>query len=1061
MVKPGEGPRKKPAAKKAAGSGAALNKELEFHASVNAAQRKKAVIIGLGAGLFALVGLVIVLLVSRKGAAIADAGAQPASSAAPQTLPVSDEPVTLEQKFNEVVARSKGQPVWKQLELWRSFQRQARGSWYEREARGRVRELEDRLAEVASHTFESLRKEAEDLAVKGKYSEAVARLKEFPRELDPDGTYAMHLQGEIEQIERKAREAEAFARASKLVEEGKYDEAAEVLQPLWERSVEAREKLDEIKVKRCLSRVKPLLEQLRSQAPDRLRRAREGVARELADRRARAAAIEQKMKGKSVVVKLRHGNWEQKGTVTAFGGETITFDFGTLPTDALHPRTLLDLWRQCTGPDDAQGHFEMGRCYVRLREFANADSAFKKAVQLDPKLEAMVPDLEEIRKKAASIAGEYSFAGNVITLEYGFRREEEVADFSATGCTARAGDGSLTITGQHAFYLYHEDIPFENGLSLSVQLDAGRGAAHLIAFEYVDANHDTVRLVLAADQAKSEVRVKRLTKPGAEAVREEVLLRPTHVKGLKTIEYEVRDGRATFSANGQKLLELALGKLSSPRAAIGGEAPGSSAGGTVVYRKLVLKGSVPLEWVRKLQSESEVILERELNKEHAILADERADLSGQEVQETTLDALIEGLPDGLAGRLMNARRRINTLIRWPNAGDFEQAREQLEAVRRAMDSFALVHYYEGRLYDAAGLRPQALKSIQRAIELEPAFPEPYVFRARMSIESRRYDSAAEDLAKVEQLMPDLPDLYAARAALKLREMRRKEALEDVLIARHLRPWDIELVKLEKKIRNVLRGPLWTRSYVRETDHYVVKSDISQERCDLYAENLEIALKHYEEMFEVRVPAKPKSEVLIFNTAEGYYTYADLTIESRMEHSVGYFEPVYRQFLFYETVDQGETLETLYHEQFHHYIDHVLPAIPVWLNEGLAEYFAGLVVDGKAKRAAGTPKVMARRLSMMHEVIRSWKKGVPFRDFMLLDAGTFYGDDRPVCYAQAWSMIYFFFNYEKGRYLPLLRRYIEELRKGRDNEEAIRFSFEQTDFEKIEREWLEYVRRLRP
>lgn len=1021
---------------------------------------KKAILIGLGIGLAVSIGIAVALFAFRDGPESAPEH-PPKQTQAAQAEKIEPQPDSLEQKFNEVIAKTKDRPVEEQLKLWSDFLKQTNGGWYQREARGRVRELEDKLAEVASQTFERIQKETDELVAKQKYAEAIQLWQGFPKHLDPYGSYAVHIQSAVEKITVMQKSVDAFAKAGALADQGKYDEAVKILEGLAESSMEAKEKLDEIKVKRCLARVKPLLEKRRREAPERLKKARESLAKELTARQQQVAAVEQKMKGKSVVVKLRHGTSERQGTVTAFGGETITFDFGTVPVDALHPKTLLDLWRQCTGPNDARGHYEMGRCYVRLRDFTNAHSAFQKAIQIDPKLEPIVPDLEAIRKKAVSINGEYSFAGNVITIEYAFRKEEEVADFSVTGCKAKADKGLLTVTGDLAFYLYHKDVPFEKGLSLSAELDAGKGATHLIAFEYVDTNNHTVDLMVLIEQPKSEVRIVRLTKPGAEQVREDVLVKPTYIKGVKTIEYDVREGRAVFSANGQKLLEVTVGKFTNPRAAIGGEAPESAANGTVMYRKLTLKGPVQQEWIMKLQSESEVILERELNKEQAILADEKADLSGRELQETTLDPLIEGLPDGMAGKLMNAQRRINTLLKWRNDSDFEQALEQLEGVRKAMDNFPLVHYYLGRLYHAVGLQSQALKSMNRAIELEPSFPEPYVFRARMSIGSGQYEAGAEDLAKVEKLMPDLPELFAERASLRLREVRRKEALEDVLMARQLRPWDMELLKLEKKIRNVLRGPLWTKTYTRETEHYIVKTDISQERCDTYAENLEIVLKHFEEFFEFKVPTKHKDEVLIFNTAEGYYTYADLTLETRMEHSLGYFEPVYRQFLFYEMADHTETLRTLYHEQFHHFIDHILPAIPVWLNEGMAEYFAGLVVDRQAKKIAGAPKIIPWRLSMVHDIIRSLKKGLDFKDLILLDPASFRGENGPYCYAQAWSMIYFFFNYEKGRYIPLLQRYIEELRKGRENEEAMKFSFEQTDFEKIEREWLEYIKNLKP
>jgi hypothetical protein len=63
------------------------------------------------------------------------------------------------------------------------------------------------------------------------------------------------------------------------------------------------------------------------------------------------------------------------------------------------------------------------------------------------------------------------------------------------------------------------------------------------------------------------------------------------------------------------------------------------------------------------------------------------------------------------------------------------------------------------------------------------------------------------------------------------------------------------------------------------------------------------------------------------------------------------------------------------------------------------------------------------------------------------------------YAQAWAMVHFFRHGAMGRYRPVLEKYIELLVKDKGADEAYAESFGKADLATMQREFIEYVRRL--
>jgi len=119
-------------------------------------------------------------------------------------------------------------------------------------------------------------------------------------------------------------------------------------------------------------------------------------------------------------------------------------------------------------------------------------------------------------------------------------------------------------------------------------------------------------------------------------------------------------------------------------------------------------------------------------------------------------------------------------------------------------------------------------------------------------------------------------------------------------------------------------------------------------------------------------------------------------------------------------------KTLAHEFAHEYMDRVWKRTdPLWLAEGVAEYFANFVVrDGRAQ-----PGAVDRRAVLLLQ----FDEPMPLEKFLRLGRDEMYGTLFARHYAQAWSFVHYLFTRNDGVIDLLLRGAqppnVEELEKG--------------------------------
>ncbi|MFI4912000.1 MAG: hypothetical protein ACIAQZ_10080 [Sedimentisphaeraceae bacterium JB056] len=116
--------------------------------------------------------------------------------------------------------------------------------------------------------------------------------------------------------------------------------------------------------------------------------------------------------------------------------------------------------------------------------------------------------------------------------------------------------------------------------------------------------------------------------------------------------------------------------------------------------------------------------------------------------------------------------------------------------------------------------------------------------------------------------------------------------------------------------------------------------------------IECILETYTGTFGLDFPEDFKVTLIIFDDKEKYNQYYRDKFGSEALAD-GYFSLGDNECVVWKNTDVKQMLEVLFHETQHLLMAHHYPNCPMWLNEGLSQYFQGLNVIGRNKRIYST------------------------------------------------------------------------------------------------------------
>ncbi len=193
-------------------------------------------------------------------------------------------------------------------------------------------------------------------------------------------------------------------------------------------------------------------------------------------------------------------------------------------------------------------------------------------------------------------------------------------------------------------------------------------------------------------------------------------------------------------------------------------------------------------------------------------------------------------------------------------------------------------------------------------------------------------------------------------------------------------------------------------------------------------------------------------VVVFKSRGAYEPFAP-------PNTAGYFQPGPDMNYIALSAERNpydlHPFSTIFHEYVHFLIKNTLQEVPIWFNEGLAEYYSVLEVEADDRKVQlGLP--IGEHLLALRE-----QKLLPLKTLFAVDHSSPYYNEKnkkSVFYAQSWALVHYLLLGNDARRQPQFAKFINLLLSDHKTvEEAFQQAF-QMDFVTLEKELKEYINR---
>jgi len=238
------------------------------------------------------------------------------------------------------------------------------------------------------------------------------------------------------------------------------------------------------------------------------------------------------------------------------------------------------------------------------------------------------------------------------------------------------------------------------------------------------------------------------------------------------------------------------------------------------------------------------------------------------------------------------------------------------------------------------------------------------------------------------------------------------------VAYHIEPWKL--------------GPWEGQKLV--TDHYEVYTTVTDPTLvQTFPELIERAYEYYKQLVPpARQPAEPMKVYLLATRAQWAYMTRRLTgprAEAFLKIHYGGFSEGGVSNIQY--VSHPATFPLLAHEGLHQYLHHcVHPAVPAWVNEGLATLCEGQRWTGSGLKEFDPAYNPVRRNQLAEAMLKN--RLFPLKKLLSTNAGEVVHETSSrvaTYYAQVWMLVLFLQEGEGGKYAPAFRQLRETLGSG--------------------------------
>ena len=190
----------------------------------------------------------------------------------------------------------------------------------------------------------------------------------------------------------------------------------------------------------------------------------------------------------------------------------------------------------------------------------------------------------------------------------------------------------------------------------------------------------------------------------------------------------------------------------------------------------------------------------------------------------------------------------------------------------------------------------------------------------------------------------------------------------------------------------------------------------------------------------RADAGPPTTVVVFRDDAAYQPFKPVFRGRTASYVAGYFQPGAEVNYITLALDSDWSRgpgSTLLHEYTHLLVDNYYGAAPLWLKEGLAEFYSTARVSGGGRRVTTGARIPTRVGQLRGAQL------IPLRALFGVDQESPYyyeSGKRDLFYAESWALAHYLLNGDGGRRSAGLPRFIELLAAGAATEDAFRQAF---------------------
>ncbi|MHC5211589.1 MAG: DUF1570 domain-containing protein [Planctomycetota bacterium] len=216
---------------------------------------------------------------------------------------------------------------------------------------------------------------------------------------------------------------------------------------------------------------------------------------------------------------------------------------------------------------------------------------------------------------------------------------------------------------------------------------------------------------------------------------------------------------------------------------------------------------------------------------------------------------------------------------------------------------------------------------------------------------------------------------------------------------------------------------WRNAIKHETRHFEITSNLDQETIDLYADRLERYYKNFVDFWGITLSPgeiKGKPKIFLYRTPNDFHSVTGVA-----RNIGGFFSPVNVELhLPHKLDDPEEALDVLFHEGNHLLTFMIEPTFryPIWMNEGMAEYYGTADIDEKGNFIVGGQQDGRIVLMRKEQKDGNFRR---LRDVLTTEQGQFNAYD----YAYAWSFVHFLM--QSDEYGKTFRGFFGNIANNRD------------------------------